>query len=268
MTTNMITKDYRIAVPGLQKTQRILHFSDVHFSGMTTEERNRSVSAQLLRKAALLRPDFIAVTGDMVSRNPGRSGIPDAVVCLAKLRKIAPVYFVPGNHEMDLPPVKRKKLLQSLQAQGVEVLCNRTVQHDDLSISGVVLPKGMYKNEKGGYSGLLTCTEEMLRKRLGTCRSHPNLLLAHSPMGLRAYALWGADIVLSGHVHGGIIRLPVIGGVLSPERKFFPEFTKGVYSQGDTTMVVTAGIGKLRIGNPPETLCIDLLPERMDYGIK
>jgi len=73
-----------------------------------------------------------------------------------------------------------------------------------------------------------------------------------------AYERWGADIVFSGHVHGGVIRLPIIGGLLSPERRFFPKYTKGLYRLGKTVMAVTAGLGKFRINDPSEIMLLTL----------
>ena len=80
-----------------------------------------------------------------------------------------------------------------------------------------------------------------------------NVLLAHNPVYFDTYAAWGADLTLSGHLHGGIVRLPGIGGLLSPERRFFPAYSKGLYAlDDDCQMYVSGGIGKLRLLNPPE----------------
>ena len=81
------------------------------------------------------------------------------------------------------------------------------------------------------------------------------MLLAHTPLFFEAYAAWGARLTLSGHIHGGIVRLPGVGGVLSPERKFLPRYDKGRFVRGDSEMIVSGGLGKLRFGNPPE-ICV------------
>ena len=89
-----------------------------------------------------------------------------------------------------------------------------------------------------------------------------NILLSHSPFDFEVFAEWGADLVLSGHVHGGLIRLPFIGGVLSPERTFFPKYDSGEYSIEDSTMIVSRGLGNgtinLRVFNNPEICVIEL----------
>lgn len=89
-----------------------------------------------------------------------------------------------------------------------------------------------------------------------------DLLLAHHPNYLPAYADWGADAVLSGHIHGGAVRIPGIGGTLSPNFTFFPRYTKGRYAEGGCDMIVSAGLGahtfKLRLNNPPDLVILKL----------
>ena len=106
-------------------------------------------------------------------------------------------------------------------------------------------------------------TKDELTKLLGEPdRSECNFLLSHTPLAFRAYADWGADVTFSGHCHGGVIRLPFIGGILSPERKFFPRYTKGIYElnaeQGLAKLAVTAGLGKFRLNNPSEIMICTL----------
>lgn len=252
---------YRVMIPGIAKKCRIVQISDVHFSRMTSMEKNRAVSAEILQRTAALRPDLIVLTGDMVSRNPGKTGIGDAALLAEKLRKLCPVLYTLGNHEMDMPAGKRAKLLRIMRSKGVTLLNNRTIRYGGISFTGVVFPREMYRGKDGNYLDIPAYTPEMIENMVGACRTRPHVLLAHSPMGMDAYAAWGADLVLSGHVHGGIIRLPGVGGVLSPERRFFPKYTKGMYRQKQTAMVVSAGIGKLRFWNPAELVCVDILPE-------
>lgn len=250
---------YRIGLPKITRRCRIVQISDVHFSSLTTTAQNRALSAEILTRTENLRPDLIVLTGDMVSRDPGKTGIGDAALLAEGLRKLCPVLYTLGNHEMDMPAGKRNKLLRLMRSRGVTLLNNRTICYGGIYFSGVVFPREMYMGENGDYRNLPVCTAEMLEELAGFCRSHPHVLLAHSPMGLDAYREWGADLVLSGHVHGGIVRLPVVGGVLSPERRFFPPYSKGLYRQGHTAMVVSAGIGKLRVMNPAEIVCVDVV---------
>ncbi len=251
---------------GISKPFRILHLSDIHFSVNTSHEKNQQISDALIRRADFWlqlshRPGMIAVTGDLISRDPGEYGIPDAVRLLCRLRKTAPVAYSLGNHEIDIPETLLSDMLTKLRKAGILVLDNQSAVIQDILFTGLTLPSSVFRTPEGSYSHLMPITETLMQKCIGSCNSHPCILLAHSPMGFQAYAGWGADLILSGHVHGGVIRVPGIGGILSPERRFFPKYTKGVYRMGNSIMNVSAGIGKLRVNNPAECICIDLLPE-------
>ena len=92
-----------------------------------------------------------------------------------------------------------------------------------------------------------------------------NILIAHNPDYFPAYAEWGADLVLSGHVHGGIMRLPLLGGVLSPALRLFPKYDGGLFQEGGSTMILGRGLGShtipIRIFNPGELIVVTLEPE-------
>ncbi|SHH94836.1 metallophosphoesterase [Clostridium grantii] len=89
-----------------------------------------------------------------------------------------------------------------------------------------------------------------------------NILLVHNPKYFEKYSNWGADLIFSGHVHGGIIRLPYLGGLLSPDRRFFPKYDNGVYENNGNKMIVSRGLGNshlnLRINNKPELIVVTL----------
>ena len=120
-----------------------------------------------------------------------------------------------------------------------------------LYLAGAELAYGIYRDDNRGFRHLQLYTADDLTQALGT-RQGCTVLLAHNPLLLDSYAGWGADVVLSGHVHGGMVRLPFVGGVLSPERRFFPKYDKGLYEKGGTKLYVSGGIGKPRLFNPPE----------------
>ncbi|MDE6658347.1 MAG: metallophosphoesterase, partial [Oscillospiraceae bacterium] len=158
------------------------------------------------------------------------------------------------------------EFLRKCRNLGVFVLNNSSVFIQDIMFTGLTLPREVYKNQNGSYHNLTPVTEKLILSCIGACVSKPCVLLAHSPMGFEAYAKWGANIILSGHVHGGIIRMPIINGILSPERKFFPKYTKGVYQSEfykNCYMNVSAGIGKFRVNNPSEIICIDFMPVKV-----
>lgn len=242
----LVMKSYtvRTGIKGL----KIVQISDIH------KKRNEK---QICAKIRQLKPDIILLTGDLVSRTEKDFSHLDYLT--ASLSKICPVYACPGNHELDLPENEYGIYRQIMNKNGIKYLENSQAEFEHngrhIKIAGAALKKGIYKNPDGGYSNLEKCTAHELENALGK-KNGFTILLAHNPFCLDTYAQWGADMVFSGHVHGGAVRLPFTGGLLSPERKFFPKYSKGVYKSGKTVMVVSGGIGKLRIFNPPEiVLC-------------
>jgi predicted MPP superfamily phosphohydrolase len=126
-----------------------------------------------------------------------------------------------------------------------------------IRLTGLDLPPAYYKKRR------ITPLDAMTIEELAGAAERPyfNVLLAHSPEYFEAYARWGADLTLSGHFHGGIIRLPFIGGVISPYLRLFPKYDKGLYHSynNESCMVLTAGLGTHtvpRVNNPPELVLI------------
>lgn len=167
-----------------------------------------------------------------------------------------------GNHELDLPPAVWEQLRQTIAQSGCRLLQNQTISLEmpgsvPLYLAGADLAYGVYRDENRKFRNLQPYTAADLENDLGRRRGC-TVLLAHNPLLLDSYAGWGADLVLCGHVHGGLVRLPFLGGVLSPERKFFPKYDKGLYEKDGTKMYVSGGIGKPRLCNPPEINLIHL----------
>ncbi len=255
---------YRITVPELvQERMRIVQISDSHFGKKASTEKKKQRMEDILTAAFSLDADVFVMTGDLVSRTADEEAIRFGCEMLTALAKKAPVMYVFGNHETTLPEELRQKLLEQLAHTGAVLLNDKRTTICGVEFYGYVLPNFCYKNENGSYRRLEKCTAEGISSAIGTPLS-PCVLLAHNPMGLDAYAQWGADVVFSGHVHGGIVRLPLIGGILSPERKFFPEYTKGCYRKSQTSMVVCAGVGKLRLFNPAEIVYTEIVRDGAD----
>ena len=108
--------------------------------------------------------------------------------------------------------------------------------------------------------------KETITKLLGTPnKDEYNILLMHTPTFFEAYEDWGADLILSGHIHGGLIRLPFVGGVFSPDRKLFPKYCYGKYELDNSTMIVSGGLSRgetgFRLFNRPEIVTITLKSE-------
>ncbi len=232
---------------------KILHLSDLHHK--TFGEMN----GNLISSCEACKPDLIFFTGDVISRNESRDFFDAKLFLFEKLCAVAPVYFIKGNHEQD-NIVNGEYICRHLKKIGVTVLENESVfierNGDKVVLTGLVPDIECY--HKGHrFNDLKPITRSYLNEILPPCRRDMfNILLAHNPLGFEGYEGWGADLIFSGHVHGGIIRLPLLGGILSPERRFFPKYSKGTYFSGEAKMQVTSGLGKLRINNRSEiVLC-------------
>lgn len=237
---------------------RILLLSDLH------GRRFGRGNIRLLRRIEREKPDLIAVAGDMIDRS-----VPDcgAFLRLAEaLGKKYPVYYVVGNHELYLEPEELERFLARLRSLGIHVMNNEAAVLERggarIILYGLWYPLEYYR-ETRGVSGHQLFGPEQMRSALGTRSGEDySILLTHNPLCFDTYAAWGADLTLCGHVHGGMVRLPFLGGLLSPEYRFFPKYCAGLYEKGSKKLLVGRGLGSglfsLRIGNPPELVTVTL----------
>lgn len=213
-------------------------------------------------------PDVIILAGDMVvSRSDQVEENLKTASFINRLSHIAPVYYGMGNHETGIKyryddVGDNWDDYVALLETGVNILNDESVKikKDKVSfyIHGLDL-RGKY------YSRLKTIplSKKDIEDKLGNpVKTGYNILIAHNPDYFKVYAEWGADMVLSGHNHGGLIRLPGIGGVISPRLHIFPKYTYGVYESNKTKMVLTNGLGahsmKIRVGNVPEIVFMEI----------
>lgn len=225
---------------------KIAHISDVH------KRRFGKDNFRICRLIHRENPDIILITGDLVSRTETDFSV--TAKMLSCLCRIAPVYMIYGNHERKLPAELKREFFRMIKRTGVELLKNNSeeieIRGRHFYIFGLMENYRVYKN-RGSYRNLAGITPEDINNLLGKCPDGETILLAHNPFFAEAYSHWGAEYTLSGHVHGGVIRL--FGkGILSPERKLFPPYSKGVYEVGRMKLLVSGGLGKLRLFNPPE----------------
>lgn len=231
---------------------RIMHVSDIHKS--KKGEDNCFIS-QIAENSS---PDLIFITGDLISRD--ETDFRSAKILLESLCKVAPVFMVFGNHEQSTGEKYTPDLLEMIENSGVQLVnnCGKYVEigNRKFYICGVV-PKYTTYKKNNSYRNLDLFTYKDMTDTMGEKPDGNTLLLAHNPLWAEVYAEWGADYTFSGHVHGGAVR--IFGkAVLSPERKLFPKYSKGVYTVGNMMMCVSGGIGKFRICNPPEIVFYEL----------
>lgn len=222
---------------------RIVQISDLHNAAFGKENK------KLLETIRSCSPDIIIITGDLVDSN--HTNVERAVAFVKEAVKIAPVYYVTGNHEYWLDPSENEQMMQGILAAGAYDL-------DDEAV----------RIEKGDSSFLLVglddqhLSDETLKNLLQEQKNELSIVLAHEPQYLQNYANAEADLVLTGHAHGGQIRLPFVGGIVAPDQGFLPEYTSGQYNSADTEMIVSRGLGNsiipVRLFNYPEVMCVEL----------
>lgn len=231
----IVTTRYKISL-GAASGKRIVHLSDLH--GKAFGKHN----VTLVKKIAAAKPDFIAVTGDIIHRYTQKNKAV-ATELVSALKEIAPVVFVSGNHEMRNKGYRFFR--KDLKEAGAIVLDDDSAQVCGICVTG--LNAASLKNDK-----IFKIQPE--RKQL---------LLAHEPQLLEKYAAAGFPLVLCGHAHGGQWRIPFTRrGLYAPQQGKFPKYTQGVHVCGNTRMVVSRGLGNsefpLRLFNRPEIVVIDL----------
>lgn len=217
---------------------KILHISDLQNKTFGKGQK------RLLRLAKKAKADAIFITGDLIDRN--RTDLEAAMELIREVVGIAPVYYVSGNHEYSSGFYDDLILL--LEAEGVNILENDQIvlqnNGDQIDLMGLVDIR-INKN----YSFVLN---KMAKK----CKTEFQILLSHRPEIFDMYVEKSIDIAFTGHAHGGQIHLPFVGGVFSPNQGFFPKYISGVYTKGDTSMIVSRGLGNskfpFRIFNRPE----------------
>lgn len=257
-----VTK-YRICsqkLNGIKREKKIIFLSDLH-NRMYGEENER-----LLESIRNQHPDLILIGGDMLVRKDGNS-YDKTVHFLAKLPGICPVYCANGNHEQKLKELPDKyeqsyeEYKKALTASGIHMLENasETVKLDEVPVklSGLEIPLGAYARFGKKELSLKEITD-----RIGEHGDDYQILFAHHPRYIQEYLEYGADLILSGHYHGGVMQLPGIGGVISPDFTLFPKYSGGIYREGTQTVVVSRGLGThsvpVRLWNWPELIVLEL----------
>lgn len=233
--------EYECKIPKAFDGYKILHVSDLQNK---TYGKNHKT---LIGKMTESEPDIIVFTGDLLDRN--KTNVDTAMSFMEEAVKIAPVYYVSGNHEHQSG--QWEELSLRLTETGVMVLDNgkSTIEKDGEQITLIGLAD---KSVNPYYESVLQTFGAALPGDEFT------ILLSHRPELFETYVAADMSLVFCGHAHGGQIRLPFIGGLFAPNQGFFPKYTTGMYIQDDTAMVVSRGLGNsvfpFRIFNRPELI--------------
>lgn len=281
-----VLKKYQLTCPGLKREYRFVMLSDLH--NKQFGENNE----KLLAAIGELKPESILIAGDMLTSEPiprgydvcGSSGgkksagrrsidsersVRPAMEFVSALAARYPVYYANGNHEYRLK-TEPEDYLGDFQAyqdcllkKGVVFLENSStlLPGAGVRIWGLDMERDFYRKFRRKSLETDYMASHLGRPEPGVC----NILLAHNPDYFPEYAAWGADVVLSGHVHGGIMKLPLIGGVIAPSYRLFPRYDGGLFQQGRSRMILGRGLGShtipIRVFNPGELIEVCLIPE-------
>ncbi len=270
--TRLVVRSYEVSSNKAIPELTIVHLSDLH------NTRYGKDNERLLRKIREAKPDMILITGDMINGKV-KENRERVLHFLARLTEFCPVYYSNGNHECRLGrrnPALQKEYEEALLAMGIRLLRNETAvfsftdasntgfdgeKTTGIQIDGLELSRPYFERKR---------KPTITREALNTFLPDPNpevfsILLAHNPDYFPTYSQAGYDLVLSGHVHGGLVRLPLLGGVVSPRVSFFPKYDGGRFEENGSTMILSRGVGfhsiPVRLFNPCEVVKIHIRPE-------
>ncbi len=265
-----VVREYCFTSPKLKGESRFVLISDLH--GCSYGRKNERLVRMVLKQ----RPDALLGTGDFVTAH-SRTGSRAALELIEGVTKAGvPVYYALGNHEQKLLRVRDRggpdrisAYMSALEEMGVTLLRNKrlALPEKGLLLHGLELPFPLYhKKLKRGTRALKVLPVKKLKNMLGKPDPESfNLLLAHDPEFFFSYDAWGAELTLSGHNHGGVVRVPFLGGLLSPALELFPRFDGGEYRGEKGSMVISRGTGMhtlpIRFFNPAEVVVIRLKGE-------
>lgn len=246
---------------------KLIFLSDLHGKeyGLGNEK--------LLEFIEKAKSDCILIGGDMVvggekaKYKEGYSpvsavSVDKSIYLLEKLAKKHKIIHALGNHEEKLAKPLHETYLEALSGLSVNLLDNTSISltnenNDKIEIYGLSLGREYYPKFRK-----VALSKETIVEKIGNKKEDFSILMAHSPTYFNSYVSWGADLTLAGHLHGGIMRLPYIGGVIGPDFYVFPRYDGGLYEKEGKKMIVSCGAGmhtiNLRIFNPPEISLIEL----------
>lgn len=225
---------------------KIVQLSDLHGAEFGED------GMELVDKVGSLEPDMIALTGDFVTDEGDLAAVEKLA---ARLVKLCPVYFVSGNHEFGSGLAV--KVRNILERAGVKYLSNEYLTisrgEDGILLGGVEDPLA--------YADMLS-PDELAQKMNDAAPDAFKILLGHRNYWMTEYPELPVDLIFCGHAHGGLIRIPGVGGLIGTDRRLFPDFDAGEYNNGRYTLIVSRGLGNSvpipRVFNRPEIVCVEL----------
>lgn len=285
LNKNIFVREYEIRndkIPENFKSYKLLQITDVH------SIRNELQIEKIIEKVKLQKPDLICVTGDLIDaeyymnqndlyKNKKINEIEELTLkFMSELTKINTTYYIYGNHEMMLLDDPENNIFKiNLENIGVKILNNKVeileIDGDKINLIGVQDPATLYKHEEYAYidgnnkEKVNVILDDLFLELPEESKNNFSILLSHRPEYFELYDKYNIDLALTGHTHGGIVKLPIIKGIYAHPQGWFPEYSYGMYKTNDFLMIINGGIGysklPIRIFNPPEICTITLVKE-------
>ena len=258
---HFVVEEARVKSYKVRRERRLVFLTDLH------DKEFGEGNSRLLEAVRQAAPDLVLIGGDTMVAKPGRASLEATQRLLEGLAGICPVCYGNGNHEQRLREQQEtygdmyRRFRELLRQNKVEYLSDSSVDiGDDIRVSGLDIDEVYYHNRVSQKMGAA-----YISRRLGkAAEGRFQVLLAHSPLFADAYGRWGADLALAGHFHGGTIRLPLLGGVMTPQYQFFLPCCGGTFERDGRFMVAGRGLGthsvNIRLGNKPQVVVVKLLP--------
>lgn len=264
-TNRFILMPYKIESSKIKKNATVVLLADLH--NKSFGKRNEK-----LRKAIEeSNPDMIMIAGDMLTSKDS-SSYKNAAELLEMLQEKWPIYYANGNHEQKVKNNPKtfanayEIYTGQIQKGNLCMLSNESVYLPEynINISGIEIERKFFKRIRKPVMALADM-ERMVGK---ADKDAFQILLAHNPEYFETYGAWGAELTLSGHIHGGIMKLPYLGGVISPSFRLFPKYDGGLFEKNGKKMILSRGLGThtlpVRIFNPGELVIIQLKVKKND----
>lgn len=261
-TTHFVVKRYELNSTKIKSPYHFVVLSDLHDKAFGHQNK------KLLAAIDKIKPEAVYIAGDMITALPGRQ-FDDTIAFLKSLSEKYPVYYGSGNHEYRMRINTEKygnmssEYEEKIRNMGiVRLYTGSTVSHrKDVKVYGLEIDRMYYRKWKMPKMPV-DYTLQKIGKAEQDCFT---ILLAHNPEYFENYAKSGVDLVLSGHVHGGVARIPFFGGVISPKFRLFPKYDGGLFVKNKTTMILSRGLGchtiPVRFLNPGELIEVFVSPE-------
>ncbi|MGM8212180.1 metallophosphoesterase [Virgibacillus sp. W0430] len=257
-------------IPGAFNGYKIVQLTDLH------SKQFGKNSKRLIRKIEKVNPDVIVITGDMMNSIKDDGTV--FAELASKLVKAYPVYYIDGNHELIAKTMAERgnntyytSFIAELENIGVQIINDKKaiLEKDEkkIHLRGLNIPLIFYSASDVQVN--IDFDKAYMDEKIGEANEEVfEIVLAHYPKYFDAYQEWGSDLVLAGHHHGGMIRLPYLDGIISHEGEFFPEHDAGVFEENNTIMIVGRGLGNytynIRVFNRPEIVVTILESEKAD----